>query len=144
MTKPLLVAALTLALGACSGDPEVAPWPPAELSDRGLLGMFEGKFPCEGCNRIKTALALYQGDRYALRQVRVADEDGIDDSQGSWTTTRGARAWPDAPVFELRPDLGGTSTFYLKVDDNVLLLLDPALNVRVGNAALSFTLSRTR
>ena len=144
MTKRLVVAVLAaVATGACAGDDPVAPWPPPQLADRTLIGIFEGKFPCDDCNRIKTALALYQdANRYALRQIRVAEE-GIQDSQGTWTTTRGARALPEAPVFELRPDGGGESTFYLKVDDNVLLLLDGDLNLRVGNAAMSFTLSRT-
>jgi len=137
-----LLAVLSLVLG-CGGDPPVAPWPPPALADRPLVGIFEGKFPCDGCERIKTALALYQDGRYALRQIRVAEE-GIDDSEGRWATTHGARAWPEGPVVELRPDADGPPTLYLKVDENVLLLLDRDLNVRVGNAAHSFALSRTR
>jgi hypothetical protein len=145
MNKPAF-ALIAFTLAGCGEDPAVAAFPPPDLADRPRIGIFEGKFPCDGCNRLKTALVLYQGEaagRYALRQVRVAEE-GIDDSQGTWTVTRGARALPEAPVYRLDPDGGGSPIFYLKIDENILLLLDASLNLRVGDAAMSFTLSRTR
>jgi hypothetical protein len=153
----VLMLALALpALPACDSDLEPPPPFPGAVEGQALLGVYEGRFPCDGqCQRLKTALALFQDPAaraptiYQMREIPVGNDDGIRDSRGAWTVVRGAPASPDAPVYVLQPEAAPGSAaaapvHYLRFDDNLLLLLDQALNARVGNASHSFTLSRTR
>ena len=62
---------------------------------------------------------------------------------GNWTITHGTSTNPNALVYQLNPDNPQTAVAFLKADDNILLLLDRATNLMVGNAAWSYTLNRT-
>jgi len=61
---------------------------------------------------------------------------------GTWTILHGTKNDPDAAVYQLRPDDSQQLMSFLKVDDNHLFLLDEELNLLVGNALFSYTLSR--
>ncbi len=149
MMTALLLAGVCTTLAGCGSEPDAqrAPFPPADIAEGSLMGIFEGKFPCDSCVKIKTALVLLQDaatdspTRYLLRQLFVSEPI---DTAGGWTITRGTADDPDAAVCELHPDDGGPPIRYQRVGRDILLLLDDALRPRVGNAAYSFTLSRTR
>jgi hypothetical protein len=147
-TRAIGMAALALLAGCGAGaEPARAPFPPPDIAGGALVGLFEGKFPCDTCVKIKTALLLLQDPangsptRYLLRQLFVSEPI---DTAGSWTIRRGTAGDPAAAVCELRPDDAGPPIRYQRVGADILLLLDEALRPRVGNAAYSFTLSRTR
>ena len=141
--------AFALALAACGAEDGtfMPPFPPEEIPADALVGIFEGKFPCETCVKIKTALVLLQEPatgnptRYLLRQNQTGAPE---DSEGSWRIRRGSRFDPGAVVYELQPPGSPVTIDYLTVGPDILLLLDEQLRPRVGNAAYSFTLSRTR
>jgi NlpE N-terminal domain len=147
-----LVLGAVLAASGCAADDVPPPWPPPEAIPEGtMVGMFEGKFPCaDGCEKVKTALLLLQDPvsraptRYLQRQIGVGQGNSADDTTGVWRLRQGTKTDADATVCELQPDGGRPLIHYLKVDDNILLLLDEQLRPRVGNASYSFTLSRTR
>ena len=146
MKKTAIV--LLLALTACGAESgATAPFPPEEIPTAALVGMFEGKFPCETCPKIKTGLVLVkdpatgQPTRYFLRALR---SDIPEDREGRWRINRGMPSDPDAVVYELQPEEAGPAIHYLAVVPDILLLLDEQLNPRVGNATYSFTLNRTR
>jgi NlpE N-terminal domain len=150
-TRATLVGVLLLTAmfpSAC-GSEDAAPSPTA-IPEAALVGVFEGRFPCADCERLKTALTLLQDPTskvpttYARREVYVGRGDTAYDTRGVWRIHRGASTDPDAIVIELDPDESESLVHYLKVDDNILLLLDEQLRPRVGNASHSFTLSRTR
>ena len=62
---------------------------------------------------------------------------------GTWTILHGTKNEPDVVVYQLRSDNSQQLTSFLKVDENHLFLLDGELNLLVGNALFSYTLSRT-
>ena len=120
-----------------------------------VLGVFEGRTPCDtivfeftgipphaGCLKVKWQLTLYQHQdtgapgTYLFRGTSTV-------RTGTWTILHGTKSDPDAVVYQLRPDASQQLMSFLKVDDNHLFLLDGELNLLVGNALFSCTLSRT-
>jgi hypothetical protein len=128
-----------------------------EPIDSPMLGVFDGRVPCHevalafagipanpACQRIKWRLTLYQEPNtdtptiYKLQGTRTIRE-------GAWSIVRGTKADPDAIVYKLelvKPETPITSVYFLKADDNHLMLLDGEGNLLVGDAILSYTLSR--
>jgi hypothetical protein len=120
-----------------------------------VLGIFEGRSPCQGiaralkipveagCMKAKWRVTLYQNP-----ETRAPTTYKVEGSlyrrgarEGSLTLTRGTPKDPNATVYRLasntEPDL-----FLLKGDDNVLFFLDQDRNPRVGHAGFSYTLNR--
>lgn len=62
--------------------------------------------------------------------------------EGKWTIVKGARADPNAAVYQLDPDEPGTTISFQRVDPNIIHLLERDGTLAVGSAAQSFTLSR--
>lgn len=81
---------------------------------------------------------------YDLERLYVGKGNERHPSTGTWTTSVGT-AWDSAAVVIHLDDSAppGFAT-YLLVDEKLLLFLDPALELRVGDAGHSFTLSRTQ
>lgn len=75
---------------------------------------------------------------------RTYEIRGTSVGEGKWAIVRGAKANPDAMVFQLNSDKPQISISFLKVDQNILHLLDRDGSLVVGNAAQSFTLSRSQ
>jgi hypothetical protein len=122
-----------------------------------LLGVFDGRVPCHeialeftgiadspDCQRIKWRITIYHDPNtgapttYKLQGTRTTRE-------GAWTIVRGTKADPEAIVYKL--DLNNAqaavqSVYFLRADDNHLMLLDGEGNLLVGDAVLSYTLSR--
>ncbi len=61
---------------------------------------------------------------------------------GRWTIARGITSAREAVVFRLDEQMPDRSVALLKVDDNVLHLLDHARRLMVGNASWSYSLNR--
>ena len=91
--------------------------------------------------KIKWRLTLYQDQAgqpstYLYRGTQTIRE-------GAWTITRGIKGDADAVVYQLTMDGSQPPVSFLKADDNTLLLLDRDMNLLVGDALFSYTLSRT-
>jgi len=120
-----------------------------------VLGVFEGRTPCdtvvfeftgipphEGCLKVKWQLTLYQVQNTNAPATYLFRGTGTIRT-GTWTILHGTKSDPDAVVYQLRPDDSEQFTSFLKADDNHVFLLDGELNLLVGNALFSYTLSRT-
>jgi hypothetical protein len=130
---------------------------PSEHHGSSMLGVFDGRVPCHeialefagisaepDCVKIKWRLTLSQDPNtgapttYRLQGTRTTRE-------GKWTIVRGTQADPEAIVYKLdlgRPQAAGHSVYFLRADDNHLMLLDREGNLLVGTALWSYTLSR--
>jgi hypothetical protein len=111
-----------------SSSPLVIPPLPEGSS---VLGVFEGRTPCDEIVFEFTGAP----STYLFRGTSMV-------RTGTWTILRGTKNDPDALVYQLRPDDSQQLTSFLKADDNHLFLLDGELNLLVGNALFSYTLSR--
>jgi hypothetical protein len=118
-----------------------------------LLGVFEGITPCSertrplpqipvdtNCEQMIWKFTLYQDQAgqpstYLYRGTQMIRE-------GAWTITRGIKGDPDAVVYQLKIDTSQQPVSFLKVDDNTLYLLDRDMQLLVGDALFSYTLSR--
>jgi hypothetical protein len=139
--------------GPVSSGPETTRPPiPAMPAGSSVLGVFEGRSPCHeivfemlqltpypNCLKIKSQLSLYQEtgapSTYMLMGTSTIQE-------GTWTILQGTKDDPDAVVYQIYLDNSQEPVSFLKADDNHLFLLDRDLNLVVGNALFSYTLSR--
>ena len=115
-------------------------------------GVFEGRTPCgpianaftgfpvERCEKIKWELTLRADGAdtgtYEYRGTRTSH-------RGTWRVQRGtgpAKGWT---VIRLGSDDQSRTLALLRIDQNVLHLLDPDLKVLVGDASWSYALNRT-
>lgn len=113
-----------------------------------LVGVFEGKIHCPDCQQIKVRLTLYgSNDKsrgYLLERVYVGKGNDVTKTSGSWSIMKGININPDAVVYQLDGNSPADFGSYYAVDNNLLLFLDGNKNLRVGDAAHSYTLSRTK
>lgn len=141
--------------GPVSSGPE-ANRPPIPETPPGstVLGVFEGRLPCHevvfdvlnvasfpGCLKLKSRLTLYQDQETGAPSAYMYMGTSTI-REGTWTILRGMAGNPDAVVYQLNLNGSQRSVSFLKVDENHLFLLDEDLNLLVGNALFSYTLSR--
>jgi hypothetical protein len=62
--------------------------------------------------------------------------------EGKWSIVKGAKADPDATVYQLDPANTQTTISFQKIDPNLIHLLERDGSLVIGSAAQSFTLSR--
>jgi hypothetical protein len=142
--------------GSLGSPPTEGPTPivPAMPPASSVLGVFEGRTPCHDitfeftktvpyseCMKIKWRLTLYQDQAGQPSTYLYRGTQTI--RAGAWTITRGIAGDPDAVVYQLKIDTSQQPVSFLKVDDNTLYLLDRDMQLLVGDALFSYTLSRT-
>jgi hypothetical protein len=62
--------------------------------------------------------------------------------EGTWTIIEGTEGDPDAVIYQLQLEGSPAPVSFLKADENHLFLLDGDMNLLVGNALFSYTLSK--
>jgi hypothetical protein len=62
--------------------------------------------------------------------------------EGTWRILQGTKDYPDAVVYQIHLQDSKEPVSFLQADENHLFLLDRDLNLLVGNALFSYTLSR--
>lgn len=130
---------------------EPAPGPPSvvDTADPSFFGVFEGRVPCADCERVKVRLVLRRDPEtnapttYVLERINVGQGNARHTTTGRWTITRGAKGNPRAAVYRLGAQAPAGFRLYQVADDNILLLLDDGMRLKVGDAGHSYTLSRT-
>jgi hypothetical protein len=141
--------------GPVSSGPE-ATRPPIPETPPGssVLGIFEGRLPCHevvydilnitpfsGCLKLKSRLTLYVDQATgAPSSYMYLGTSTI--REGTWTILQGTKGDPDAIIYQIHLTDSKEPVSFLKADDNHLFLLDRNLNLLVGNALFSYTLSR--
>jgi hypothetical protein len=101
--------------------------PARSLWENNGWARFEGVLPCIGCDGIRTEITLYHnGLRYEMVETDVTPDSGrrTYKSEGVWTTLRGWKDDEDATVFELDYDRPGKERHLLRINDDVLKLVD--------------------
>jgi hypothetical protein len=153
MQRRLILSVIAFAGIACATDGTEPPADPARLQPPAgsyRYGVFEGRVPCDDCERIKVGLALHRNESdgspsgYYLERIYVGKGNERYPSTGTWTTTLGTSWDPNAVVIQLDASAPPEFSTYQEVGGKILLFLDPALELRVGTAGHSFTLSRTQ
>ena len=64
--------------------------------------------------------------------------------KGKWIIVKGIKANPEAVVYQLTTANGGTIFSFVKMDNNVIHLLDSKRNLMIGNEGYSYTFSRVK
>jgi hypothetical protein len=136
--------------GAEATRPPIPEMPPGST----VLGVFEGRLPCHevvfdvlnvapfpGCLKLKSRLTLYQNQETGAPSAYMYMGTSTI-REGVWTIIQGSEGDPDAVVYQLNLDGSQGPVSFLKADENHLFLLDEDLNLLVGNALFSYTLSR--
>jgi hypothetical protein len=154
MPRPAFCFALcTAVVGTAVGGTRASTEQPTfAAADSTLEGVFEGRTPCApvalqftgfpatGCEKIKWELTLYREaatgrpGTYRYRGTRAS-------RAGDWSVTRGSAGDPAATVYEL--SYGDAVLYLLRIDENILLVMDTDRTLLVGDASWSYTLNRT-
>ena len=139
--------------------------------NRSVFGSFVASTPCtEGtkplpgipgnadCELIKWNLTLYQDHSnktpttYTLHCVYGLPKQGTTgfigggtklELLGNWTIVKGMASNPNAEVYRLTDNKTNKTISFLKLNDNLLHLLDSAQHLMIGSAAWSYTLNKT-
>ena len=103
-----------------------------------------------GCELIKWKLQLFK-DTYILDCDYGMPKQGTRGfinggkhlhKEGKWTTEKGSGTDPAAVIYRLDPDKPAASISFLRLNDNLLHLLDSHCQLMIGTGAWSYTLNR--
>ena len=122
----------------------------AQAPGQRLVGVYEGTLPCAGCASIRTTLALYTGSlaeprdgTFTLKETYVESLGGdkVLESLGQWTAVRGTASDPDATTYQLTANAASQPKYFLRVDSDILRLLDAERReiASQGNDTLTLT-----
>ena len=137
-----------------SGPEATRPPIPTTPPGSSVLAAYEGRSPCDelvfemlkvspfpNCLKLKSRLTLYVDQATgAPSSYMYMGTSTI--REGAWTIVEGREGDPDAIVYQLQLENSERPVSFLKADENHLFLLDRDLNLLVGNALFSYTLSR--
>jgi hypothetical protein len=129
-----------------------------------ILGTFVASTPCTqgtrpipgipvntDCELIKWKLTLFQDETYKLHCVYGLSKQGTTgfieggkqvNIEGKWTISNGTAADPNAVIYRLNDDKTNRTISFLKLNDDLLHLLDSDQRLMTGNAAWSYTMNR--
>ncbi|WP_346317869.1 hypothetical protein [Chitinophaga sp. YIM B06452] len=119
---------------------------PCSQGTRPLPGM-DAK---EGCGLMKWELALYERT-FRLRCTYGMPAQGTKGFagggktialEGQWDIQKGAASNPQATVYQLHDTQSGKTISLLRLNDQLLHLLDSELHLMTGNGGWSYTLNR--
>jgi len=142
-SNPELTSASEIAAGKTAAEVPVGPE---------IFGVFRGRTPCQElsaqlnaaasqvCNKVKCRLILYQDP--ATKAPTTYRWAGKTNWTGSWSIIKGTQTDPKATVYQLHPPDPHAFLSFLKVDDNILFLLNKDGTPLVGNIEFSYTLNR--
>ena len=97
--------------------------------------------PFPGCLKLKSRLTLYVDQATGTPSTYLYMGTSTI-REGTWTILEGTKGDPNAVVYQLHLENSKGLVSFLKADENHLFLLDRNLNLLVGNALFSYTLSR--
>ena len=96
-------------------------------------------------------MTLYQNETYTLHYTYGLPKQGTTGfieggnkagMKGTWTIIKGTRSDSHATVYRLHDSKTGKTISLLKLNDNLLHLLDSDQHLMIGSAAWSYTLNR--
>lgn len=166
----LLLPVVLLSLPACASLNAPAVTPSPIPSGPEIHAVFQGNTPCSAqaralpqipsdpdCEQMIWSLILYQDSEtgtpttYQLNAAYGMSKPNTNDlldggtsivMDGKWTITTGTKSDPEATVYQLNPDDPPNVVSFLRVDENLLHVLDSEKELLIGNGAWSYTLNR--
>ena len=150
----LLICIVSIASG-CNSQPTtpatVEPWYPAtnENGDE-VFAVFESRIPCNDCEKIKLALALYVDSEtklpttFQMARVYVGKGNDRTINTGTWTITQGTSLDSQAVVYQLDTNAPEEFQYFWAIGEDILFILDQDMNPRVGTAGYSYALNRVQ
>lgn len=126
----------------------------ASIDEMPTLSVFEGRTPCHDsltaftkvsqnadCRKIKWRLTLHR-DAITGSPTTYEFKGTEGTREGNWQETQGTKVYPEGIVYQLYLNDSEDHLAFFNVDGNNLFLLDTDLNLMLGNALWSYTLSR--
>lgn len=95
-----------------------------------LSTTYVGKLPCADCEGIEEELILTRKDvnssegTYILKDTYLGKDAAPIETTGKWTTDRGSASDPNAVVYVLNYDKPDEISYFLRVDENIVRMLD--------------------
>jgi len=90
-----------------------------------------------------TTYKLTGVNRYSVKETNMYSEPGIKtESEGNWAILHGSKTNPNAVLYRLNPDKTAISVDMIKLNDNLIHILDREGNFMIGNEFHSYTLNR--
>jgi thioredoxin-related protein len=127
------------------------PWyPETNANNDPVSGVFESRIPCDGCERLKFALAIYKNlqtglpTTYMMSRIYVGNNDDRVTNTGNISITLGTALNPLHTVYRLTTGAPTEYQSFWKIDENLLFILDTNLTPRVGDAGYGYVLNRVR
>jgi hypothetical protein len=150
-----LIVLVSLALVGCAATDKVQttfdpPYPERNAHGDPLLAVYEGRIACAfvDCEVMKVRLVLYHHAQtkapttYWLGFIGVGQGNAGTVTQGTWTSGRGIHDYPDAVVYRLDANTNLHLRTYWRINEDILLTLDPTMRPKAGNSAWGSMLSR--
>jgi hypothetical protein len=150
-----LIVLVVLALAGCISSDTVQTtfdplYPERNAHDDPILAVYEGRIVCAfgDCEMMKVTLVLYHNAEtkapttYWLGFIGVGKGNDGTVTQGTWTLGRGILEYPEAVVYQLDANAHFHLRNYWRVNEDILLALDPTMRPKVGNSAWGSMLSR--
>ena len=82
-------------------------------------------------------------NRFTVKETNLYSQPGTkSESTGKWAISKGTKTNPSAIVYKLNPDRPAISLSLLKLNDNLLHILDHEGRLLIGNEFYSYTLNR--
>lgn len=82
-------------------------------------------------------------NRFIVKATNMYSQPGTKaESEGKWTIVRGTKANSNAVLYRLNPDKPEISLDFLKLNDNLIHILDHQGRLMIGNEFHNYTLSR--
>lgn len=134
-TNLIIFAALIFLFGVVlisnNNKPKVTTNPtPSPIATPSLTTTYSGKLPCADCEGIEEELTLTQSSpgaaegTYTMKDTYLGKDVEPFVTKGIWTTDRGSAADENAVVVVLNYDKPGEISYFLRVGDNSLKMLD--------------------
>lgn len=111
-------------------DSSQASLTPSPLATQSLTTTYLGKLPCADCEGIEEELTLTQSSpgaaegTYTMKDTYLGKDVEPFVTKGVWTTDRGSATDENAVVVVLNYDKPGEISYFLRVGDNSLKMLD--------------------
>jgi len=129
----------------------LSPWyPETNTNGDSIMGEFGSRIPCADCERLKFSLVIYEDAQtklpttYMMARVYVGRDENRIINSGNMRIIRGTALDPSHLVYELTSGAPGEFTLFWKVDENILFILDPNRQPKVGDAGYGYALNRIR
>ena len=123
---------------------KIGPEPDCQLKDcKCFVVEWELTLYMDATTKEPTRYKLTGINRHTVKETNMYSEPGIKtEAEGRWAIVRGTKTNPDAVFYQLNPDKPGMDLSFLKLNGNLLHIVDQNKKLMIGNEFHSYTLNR--